>query len=165
MKAARAGEQSGYGVYAASKRMPSRASRSRLGVRATWSPYGRVRNGTSWSARTTRMFGCSGICVGGAVDEDLCVGVIVDDARGPRRIEAVESEQARGSGALVGAVQDEPERPSIRDRGEADGDAVRRHLVERLELRERDEVVAARRLRQRDDACAAVARRAGAVHR
>src|SRR4051794_41309969 len=113
MKAARAGEQSGYGVYAASKRMPSRASRSRLGVRATGSPYGPVRNGTSWSARTTRMFGCSeigrlsGIGLRGAVDEDLCIGMIVDDARRPRRIEPVEREQARGGGALVRPVEDE----------------------------------------------------------
>src|SRR5918993_2230256 len=57
MSAARAGAQSGYGVYAASKRMPSAASRSRDGVRTTGWPYAPVKNGTSWSAMTRRTFG------------------------------------------------------------------------------------------------------------
>src|SRR5215204_3709083 len=57
MSAARAGAQSGYGVYAASKRIPSAARRSRDGVCTTGWPYAPVKNGTSWSAMTRRTFG------------------------------------------------------------------------------------------------------------
>ena len=111
---------------------PSRRGRARASI---------VRSDSRWSIATIRnvpLSRASASRVDHAVASSSQISasaMVVHDARRPRRVERVEREQPRRSRRACRRRAARAAAPSIGDRLEPDRHALRRHVVERLELR------------------------------